>query len=331
MRVAVFAMIAAGLGASALFFLRRTRPAIATFIGTFALGAAIYSLDYRLRLNQTYMLGWVVLALLLVPRRLQVLVALFYFWAGALKLNREWLGGAALYAKPWLVPQALVPAACVYVVVLETLLLWGLFSPWPRLRWAVYAQLLLFHVVSWSVVGWYYPMLMAGITAIYPLVWLAAPDEALTWSRLRGDVATRVPIAVVAGVFSALQLMPRLFPGDTAVTGEGRLFALHMFDARVQCEGGASVSTSSGQHARYALINDRLEQRMRCDPIVLMEAARRLCHQFEGRPDSPRVDVAIDARRATDEQMQPLIHVSDVCHRDLGYSLWHHNGWIGAP
>ena len=333
-RVAVYAMAAAGLVAAALFALRRIRTALVVFAGALVLGAGIYALDYRLRLNQTYMLGWVVLVLLGTPRRTQVLqavVALFYFWAGALKLNREWLGGAGLYAKPLLVPASLVPAACTYVVILEMVLIWGLLSPRPRWRWVVYAQLLVFHAVSWSVVGWYYPLLMAGITAIYPLVWMVAPEQALTWSRLRDDAGLRAPIAVVAGVFSALQLMPRLFPGDTAITGEGRLFALHMFDARVQCEGGASVTTSSGLRARYALINERLEQRMRCDPIVLMQAAQRLCHDLEGRPDSPQVDVAIDARRATDERMQPLIHVDDVCHRDVQYSMWHHNEWIGGP
>jgi hypothetical protein len=333
-RVAVCAMIAAGVVAAALFATHRLRAAVATFAGALVLAVPLYALDYRLRLNQTYMLGWVVLVFLLAPRRtqtLQALVALFYFWAGALKVSREWLSGAALYARPLLVPEALVPAACVYVVVLEMVLLWGLFSPYPRLRWAVYAQLLVFHAVSWSVVGWYYPLLMAGITSIYPLVWTMAPEQALGWSPPPPDRTGRVTLAVVAAVFSALQLMPRLFPGDTAITGEGRLFALHMFDARVQCEGGASVSTRSGQHLHVALINDGLEQRMRCDPLVLAEEARRLCHQLEGRPDSPRVDVAIDAKRATDPAMQPLVHVQDFCHQGVAYSLWRHNTWIGAP
>jgi len=332
-RAGVDAMIAASLVAAALFAVRRIRPALATFAFALMLGAAIYALDYRLRLNQTYMLGWVVLVLLSTPRRtqvLQALVVLVYFWAGALKLNHEWLSGADLYAKPLLVPASLVPAACAYVVILEMVLVWGLLSPRPRWRWACYAQLLVFHALSWGVVGWYYPLLMAGITAIYPLVWLMAPGEILTASRLRGDAALRVPLAVVAGVFSSLQLMPHLFPGDTAVTGEGRLFALHMFDARVQCAGGASVTTSSGLHSRYTLINEHLEQRMRCDPIVLAQAALRLCHELEGRPDSPRLDVSIDAGRATDQRMEPLIHVDDVCHRDLQYSLWHHNAWIGG-
>jgi hypothetical protein len=336
-RVTVYAMLACSVGAAVLFALRRIRPAVAAFIGGLALGAAIYALDYRLRLNQTYMLGWVVLVLLVAPRRaqaLQAIVALFYFWAGALKLNREWLSGAALYAKPLLVPQALVPAACVYVVVLEMGLLWGLFASSPRARWArwaIYGQLLVFHAVSWSVVGWYYPLLMAGITAIYPLVWVFAPDQMLTWSHLRADRALRNTTASLVVVFSALQLMPRAFPGDTAITGEGRLFALHMFDARVECEGGANVSTASGQHAHVAVINERLEQRMRCDPIVLSQTAQRLCRQLEGRPDSPRVDVVVEARRASDPHMQPLIHVDDFCRRDVSYSLWHHNAWIGGP
>jgi hypothetical protein len=334
-RIAVAAMIAAGVGAAALLLARRVRTGLAVMAFALLTGVAVYVLDYRLRLNQTYMLGWVVLVLLLVPQRtqtLQVLVALFYFWAGALKLNREWLSGAALYERPLLVPAALVPASCVYVVVLEMVLLWGLLSPVPRVRWAVYAQLLLFHAVSSSVVGWYYPLLMAGITAIYPLTWTLAPDQALVWTRVPVDRTGRVALVAVAAVFSALQLMPRLFPGDTAITGEGRLFALHMFDARVQCEGGATVRTASGQQVRVALINDNLEPRMRCDPIVLAEQARRLCHQLETRPDSPRVDVAIDARRATDEHLQPLVHVDDFCHVDDSYSLWHHNAWIGrAP
>ena len=49
-------------------------------------------LDYRLRQNQYYMFLWVNLAYLTVPvpakrKSLQVLIALFYLWAGVLKVN----------------------------------------------------------------------------------------------------------------------------------------------------------------------------------------------------------------------------------------------------
>jgi hypothetical protein len=48
------------------------------------------------------------------------------------------------------------------------------------------------------------------------------------------------------------------------------------------------------------------------------------------RHDDARVDVAVDAKRTTDIAMEPLIHVDDYCRRDVGYSLWHHNDWIGS-
>jgi hypothetical protein len=331
---AVVIYMGLGVAAATLFALRRVRAASATFVAATLVGAALYSLDYRLRLNQTYMFGWVVLALLVAPRRaqvLQALVALFYLWAGSLKLNGEWIRGAALYERPFLVPPALVPAACVYVLFLELVLLWGLFSPSPRWRWAVYAQLLLFHAVSWKVVGYFYPLLMLGLTAIYPLVWLRAPGETLTLARLRTDPIARKAVAATAAIFSAFQLVPYLFPGDTAVTGEGRLFSLHMFDAQVQCSGGATLRTGSGPIARAALINERTDVRTRCDPIVLAAEAGRLCRALARRPEVPQVDVAIDAKRTTDARAQPLIVVEDFCHRGVEYSIWHHNAWIGPP
>jgi hypothetical protein len=323
-----------GAGAGTLFACRRPRAGLAAFVAATALGAALYSLDYRLRLNQTYMFGWVIVALLAAPKRaqvLQALVALFYVWAGTLKINAEWVHGAALYDRPLLVPAALVPAACVYVLVLEMVFVWGLFASSPRWRWAVYAQLLVFHAVSWKVVGYFYPLLMFGLTAIYPLVWLRRPAETLTIASLRSEPAVRRAVATAASVFSAFQIVPHLFPGDTAVTGEGRLFSLHMFDARVECSGGATVRQGSGAAAHVALINEHTDVRSRCDPIALAAAAGRLCRGLEASGAQPRVDVSVDAKRTTDEHSTPLIHVNDFCRRDIEYSVWRHNDWIGPP
>jgi hypothetical protein len=324
---------ALGLTSAVLFARRRPRAALATFLLATAIGSSLYALDYRLRLNQTYMFGWVVIVLLLAPRKaaaLQVLVALFYFWAGTLKLGTEWTSGAALYAKPLLVPDALVPASCIYVLVLELVLVWGLFAPQREVRFAVYAQLVLFHAVSWSVVGYFYPLLMLGLTSIYPLVWSLTPDESVTVKMLRSERASWRSAASVAALFTLFQLVPRLFPGDTAVTGEGRLFALHMFDARVECRGAAVVTRPAGR-SRAALIDDQQDARTRCDPIAIAAQAQRLCRLLAARGDDARVDVAIDAKRTTDPEMKPLLHVDDFCRRDTTYSVWHHNAWIGGP
>ena len=329
-RQLVYGYMALGVVAAILFATRRRRAALAVFVTTSAYGSALYALDYGLRFNQTYMFGWVVLVFLLAPRKLallQVLVASFYFWAGTLKLNVEWTSGAALYAKPWLVPQALVPASCVYVLVLELALVWGLFSSRPRLRWAVYAQLCLFHVTSFGVVGWFYPILMAGLGAIFPLAWRAG--EAVTLPRLRADRALVRVVALTALVFAAFQLIPHLFPGDTAVTGEGRLFALHMFDAKIECEGGGLLVAPDGSVRPQQLIDQRADIRSRCDPLQILATARWLCDSMARRGDPSRLDVSVQAKRATAVAMQPLIEVSDFCHADLTYSTWQHNAWIG--
>jgi hypothetical protein len=48
-----------------------------------------------------------------------------------------------------------------------------------------------------------------------------------------------------------------------------------------------------------------------------------------GHPDIGSVDVAVDARRATDVEMKPLMHIDDFCSKSVEYSAWHHNEWIG--
>lgn len=338
-RAATVTYGALGLGAAGAFLVRGARAARAgttLFIAATVLGTFLYALDYRLRLNQTYMLAWVILVFLLArrpARALEATIALFYFWAGTLKVNAEWTSGAALYHSPLFVPPALVPAACVYVLVLELALVWGLFAPWAWVRWMVYAQLVVFHAVSWSIVGYFYPLLMLGLTSIFPLVWIAAPEETLTWRSLRADASGRREVLALAGVFSLFQLVPCLYPGDTALTGEGRLFALHMFDARVACEGGALLTAADGQKARAELINPQLDVRTRCDPVVLIAEAQRLCTLLAAQAEPARiarVDVLVDAKRSSDPVMQPLVRARDVCNHPVRYSPWRHNDWIGA-
>jgi hypothetical protein len=106
--------------AALLLFTRRwTAPAAYVTLLTLELVKVLIIVqDYRLRLNQHYMAFFVALAFLLFPakrRVLQYLIILFYFWAGTIKLNREWLSGASLYRREFLwLPDALVSAACTY-------------------------------------------------------------------------------------------------------------------------------------------------------------------------------------------------------------------------
>ncbi len=95
----------------------------------------IVSLDYRLRANEFYMLFWLNGVFLVWRHRrwaMPLLLISFYFWAGRLKLNHEWLSGSVLYGDLWFISPQYVPAACTYVVILEMVFIWGLLA---RHRW----------------------------------------------------------------------------------------------------------------------------------------------------------------------------------------------------
>ena len=59
-----------------------------------------------------------------------------------LKLDPDWLSGATLYKQDQLwFPAGLVPIACAYVVVLEVVMIWGIYARRAPIFWFVVAQL----------------------------------------------------------------------------------------------------------------------------------------------------------------------------------------------
>jgi hypothetical protein len=295
---------------------------------------ALLAFDYRLRHNQHYMALFAAAAFLLVPGKrdaLRALIVLFYFWAGTLKLNWEWISGAALYRPLWFLTGVGVIAACAYVVVLELVISWGLLAERAWVFWTTFAQIVLFHVMSWAIVDFFYPLLMFALIAIYPLARLVPRPGArvgLLGPLMRGTVG-RGSYAMVA-TFSILQLVPHAYPGDQAVTGEGRLYALHMFDAKVECEAYADVRAANGTVRRLNLRRGLLV-RIDCDPIVLYGRARNLCeHRSQLADDVAELDLRLRARRTTDPILHEVIDVPRFCARRLRYDPIRHNPWIGT-
>jgi len=336
-------LVAYGLGAIAvgLLFLSPTHTP-AAYWGLLAINAvkvAIMLLDFRLRMNQHYMAFAVSAAYLFVPGKrsaIRVLVALFYFWAGTLKLNWEWISGAGLYRPIWLFSGRGIMAACLYVIGLELVVCWGLLARRAWIFWAALGQFAVFHVFSWPVVGFFYPLLMFAILSIYPLCRLL-PDPRSDGAARTADAGLlaalwrgreRWTTYATAAVFSALQLTPYAFPGDRSLTGEGRLYALHMFDARSICEGYASLRGPDGSRTRLDL-KLPLETRIACDPVVFYGRARNLCRRPETAPVPFRdLDLYLWARRATETRMRPLIALEQFCSRNVRYHPFRHNGWI---
>jgi hypothetical protein len=327
------AYFAASIGVGFLFASRRLVPwAYAGLVLVNALKLAIMLLDYRLRMNQHYMGFFATFAYLFVPGKrdaLRVLVTLFYFWAGTLKLNWEWISGAGLYRPMWPFSGAGVVAACVYVIGLELGVAWGLLAKRAWIFWGAFAQFLVFHALSWQVVGFFYPLLMFAILSIFPLSRLVPPGdrpEGLLAGLCRGREAW--PVYALASVFSLLQLAPYAFPGDRTLTGQGRLYALHMFDARATCAGWADLHNADGTTTRRDL-KLALDTRIACDPIVFFNRARNLCRQRDaGRLAFSDLDLFLSARRSSDGEMKRVIDTKGFCARGQRYDPFRHNAWI---
>ena len=327
------AYFAAAVGAGLLFASRTLVPwAYASLVLVNAFKLAIMLLDYRLRMNQHYMAFFATFAYLFVPAKrdgLRVLVTLFYFWAGTLKLNWEWISGAGLYRPMWPFAGAGVVVACVYVIVLELVVAWGLLAKRAWIFWAALAQLLLFHAMSWQVVGFFYPLLMFAILTIFPLSRLVEPADppegvlASLWAR-----RARGPVYALAALFCLLQLVPYTFPGDRTLTGEGRLYALHMFDARATCVGWADLHLPDGTTTRRDL-KPPLDTRIGCDPIVYWNRARNLCRRRDaGLVAFQDLDLFLSSRRTSDGEMKRVIATPGFCARGDRYDPFRHNAWI---
>lgn len=321
-----------------------TSRALALLGATALVKAAYLIQDYRLMGNYHYMPFVLTTAYLLAPRKRSLwafLLVGFYLSAGALKLDREWLSGAALL-RPAALSGKWLELGCAYVVVLELCFVLGLLTRHRPARWAVLAQLCAFHAFSFHIVGWFYPAVMACLLAPLPLFWREDAHEPLREDPrepLREDTREPSPLEVLftgragrstyacLGLYAAAQLLPLVFPGDSALNGEGRLFALNMLDARSVCDAatfvrrGHDTIEQNGNHPELAI-------RIHCDPLVYWNETRRLCRETP-RPD--RVDTFLIGRRTSANASSHVLAVTDFCTRDPGYDVWRPNAWLLGP
>src|SRR4029453_8543758 len=126
-----------------------------------------------------------------------------------------------------------------------------------------------------------------------------------------------------AAVFSILQLTPQAYPGDPVLTGEGRLYALHMFDARPVCNGDPILRHADGTRTEKNL-KLGLDTRIACDPVVFYNRARTLCRQ-RGADSFEDLDLPLWARRSTDSALRPVIALEGFCARNVRYDPFRHN------
>lgn len=103
----------------------------------------------------------------------------------------------------------------------------------------------------------------------------ASSTEASLSRLVRGGAPRQVYI--LAAVFGSLQLLPLAFKGDHTLTGQGRIFALHMFEARQDCEVFVRIHQPDGSVTVRDLKLPQLPPRVVCDPVVYFNRAQNLC------------------------------------------------------
>jgi hypothetical protein len=328
-----FLFFYAGLSiVTASLFIRSSlvRPAMIAFATLTIFKLAIYAQDFLLMGNYHYMPLLVSIAFVFLPQKVRmipVLICCFYFSAGLLKLNLEWLSGSDVFHSP--ITGYWLRVCSALVVWLELFFIWWILHPDRRIRFFVFGLLVLFHAYSWTIVGYFYPLTMALLLAIFPLTWYMSGRGHYT-ADLTATAGQRFafPNKFCLTLFLLAQLTPYLYRGDPALTGEGRFIALNMFDARAECRSFFVARYRNGRIKEVTPSFQSVGVRVRCDPYLYYAYARSFCKSLQEDGSFIDLDWRLQNKRATSEVFESRVTLDNFCHSHTEYSLVHGNDWI---
>ncbi|XGC81979.1 hypothetical protein ACES2L_05715 [Bdellovibrio bacteriovorus] len=288
---------------------------------------SIIALDYRLTGNYHYLPTMLAMAFLLIPeRRYSLTVSFFiiYFAAGLLKINPQWLNGTAI--NDHIMPSYMTTLGVWYVLVLELGLIFLLFAKKDRWFYFLFIQLVYFHLYSWHLTRFFYPVVMLSLIGML----LVLRPMVKTWS-LKESFQTAFKskkAQVLLLVFLILQLPQYLIPGNSALTGEGRMYAMIMYDGRVQCQPHLSIWKKDGSKEELSLQPPWLMTRTQCDPLIYWRLAQKACEWVKKDGNIIQVDLAIPIRNDKHSKWHPLVSALDVCQKNYAYYSFFPNSWI---
>ncbi len=296
-----------------LFLKRRTASAIFLLLFLSLAKFLLQMTDYRLMGNYHYMFHIISFVFLFLPNKkyfIKLFIVGFYLTAGFLKFNSDWLSGE-LIANRFVKNQTLLELASAYAIVIE--LFFSLFLLSNKRVWffLALAQLILFHLFSWPVVGYYYPVIMLILLSIFYMkpadfIW---PRPSWPW--------------IFVAFYLVAQLPSFIFSAQPAVSGEGRLFSLNMLDAKTECQTLFYIYKKS-ETIEYNPNFDVAGPRIHCDPVVVISKAAQTCQFYSQDPDLISIRVDHQARRLTDPFKIFRISFDDVCRHPLNIGILGH-------
>ncbi len=324
-QVVLFVYLALAVATTVFFFTRNLVPiACKMLAGLTLFKFLLHMSNYNFMGNYHYMAYFVTLAYLLLPHKkslIKYLIVVFYIAAGSLKINIDWLSGAAMIRLPF-VSGSFYIFSLFYVVLLELVLIFGVLSSKNWVRWITFAQLLAFHAFSWHIVGFYYPLVMFSILSLFFLdEWLFL-KKGVTVPPLLTDLFQRCAPKVVyttLGLFILMQLLPFIMVSDASLSGAPRLSSLNMFDSKTHCHAIYLADTERGQ-VHLQAPEKNLGVRLKCDPLIFLNQAHQLCRKNKDYKEIKKLSLALFSRRVTEKKYTKVLDIKDVC--SLEAPLW---------
>ncbi len=297
------------------FASRRTKVAYWLLLLGLALKFLMFSQDYRLMGNYHFMHFLVVLFYLFVPNKIKsiyFLIPLFYIAAGFLKINPEWLSGSAML-KEIFFPKALQYWAFLFVIPLE-LLMAPLIYVVPfksKAWWLIISSFLIFHLISWQVVGYFYPITMFLILSFYFLI--TAPPQKFT-----------KPIApALLLILFALQIFRVFAYPNSNIDGIGRSFSLNMLDGKPSCLN--QVIIRSGTNTILTnYVPETNAPRIKCDPLIYAAYLNELCHKLAPQTE---VDFSLQTRLQSETHFHDVLNIQNVCAKKFSVNMLGRVSW----
>lgn len=288
----------------------------------------IFFMDYRAMGNYHYMPFVVSFAYLFVRQKLffiPLCIACFYFFAGILKIsNLDWLTGLAFPRRaqfPLFFNEDIKMTLCFYVVCLEIIGSWFLIL---KTRWKAvfYAQFILFHIMSYFIVGYFYPVIMLCLFTLFLLIYVF--DEKHISLNLRNALPGGLFIfLIVAG-----NVLSVFIPGNAGLTGEGRLYGLNMYDAYTECDSQIFLKFKSKTIQESFSARREYSLRIHCDPYVDFNTVNKICAYYKDDPEFIDLNWSLYSKLRSDLEYQRIVNEKNVCSKKLQYFSWRKNHWI---
>ena len=287
----------------------------------------IYFMDYRLSGNYHYMPFLVSFAFLFVRQKLffiPLLISLFYLFAGILKIsNLDWFTGLVFPKEvqmPLFFNEPIKMLLCFYVVCLEIIGTWFLIL---KTRWkaAFYIQFLLFHIMSYFIVGYFYPLIMMCLLSLFLLIFFFKETYRMEIKKSLSGILF-ITLVILGNILSVF------IPGDAGFTGEGRLYGLNMYDAHTECTSqivikfkNKTIKESFDSYREYAL-------RIQCDPYIDFNTVHKICTYYKNESDFIDIDWTLYSKLRSDVEYKKIVNEKDICQKKIKYSSWRKNQWI---